>query len=261
MKKQIVHVFCFGVTLLSEPIAVLPPKEVAADFPTSTCLEPPYGDSGIINQASIFFWSRFWLRVPGARPSLSRLLQSLNIYSSSPVLIVFTPLTLSFFGFMFTRATNRSYTCLKCQYRLTLRESARIESQNINTRVPRRWQTSAASAIVEEEYEKDISEEPERDYAAENQESRSYYTRRWRPTPTANIGADVLGKPAEILLLPTRKRRRNKTLKEVDKGPEEDVNGEEILEKTSEQPQLKIHEALAQESKPTSRKDVVSTLR
>lgn len=160
---------------------------------------------------------------------------------------------------MFTRATSRSYTCLKCQYRLAVRESARIDFQNTNTQVPRRWQTSAASAAVEEDYEKDEASETPRDFVKQ-QESRPYYSRRWRPTPTANIGADVLGKPAEILLLPARKRRRSKTLKDVDEGPDGDVSGQVVPEKTKDQPQLKIHEALAQESKPTSRKDVIQNI-
>lgn len=162
---------------------------------------------------------------------------------------------------MFARATNRSYTCLKCQYRLFLQENRGLEPQKITPRVRQRWHSFTAKAAVKDEPYDDVPDSEDKvqiryDSTAHN----PYSSRRWRPTPTAEIGVDVLGKPAEILLLPGRRQKRRKDGKESDEivtGETEPKTTEEGAEDVA---QPSIHESLAAESQPTSMTEALENI-
>lgn len=160
---------------------------------------------------------------------------------------------------MFAHATKRSYTCLKCQYKLSLREAIQSGSQNITTHVRRRWRSSAANAAVEDEDDQDV---PVADHRAPitYDTSSSYTTRQWRPTPTADLGVDVLGKPAEILVLPTNKKRRRQGARNADEEAGEDASVQGASVDVESKVQPRIHEYLAQESKPTLMREALENI-
>lgn len=160
---------------------------------------------------------------------------------------------------MFARATNRSYTCLRCQYRLPVRKIGWKETQNITTRVRQRWQSSAANAAVEDDYGEEIHD-PENQVSITYDRGSPLRWRRWQPTPTAEIGVEVLGKPGEILLLPTNRKKRAKKVRQSDEIHEEDAEGQDTPRDVEGQAQPRIHESLAAESKPTLMKEALENI-
>lgn len=120
---------------------------------------------------------------------------------------------------MLERLTKSAYVCLRCQRR-QIRDhllSPKATESRITSSL-RRWQSSAAAARVEEEpdaFDHDRenpsppddgsrTDAPSAD-AAPQRPGVGY--RIWKPKRTAKLGVNSLGKPAEVLILPSRDRR------------------------------------------------------
>lgn len=158
---------------------------------------------------------------------------------------------------MFARATTRSPTCLKCQYRLAIRESFRIEPQTTAKRVPRRWQTSAAVALDNEHEDETLENGPP---GTGRQGKSKYRNRHWRPAPTTQIGVQVLGKPAEILVLPDGRKARKRSTKDPRKADGHDESAHEAAEPIKNSIQPGVHESLALESTPVSEAEALENI-
>ncbi|KIW24195.1 uncharacterized protein PV07_09923 [Cladophialophora immunda] len=117
---------------------------------------------------------------------------------------------------MLARATNRVHICLRCQRNLA-RASLNLPgaAESGHSRILRRWQSVATHQLPHEEVGEDHEDtKPSPESEVEPQSttpSRSNFRRlnfrKWKPKPTAQLGVNSLGKPAEVLLLPTRDRR------------------------------------------------------
>ncbi|KAK7894939.1 hypothetical protein LTR67_005678 [Exophiala xenobiotica] len=119
---------------------------------------------------------------------------------------------------MLERLTKSAYVCLRCQGR-QIRDHLLPPraSESRLTSSFRRWQSSAAAARIEEEpdsFDHDREtpspfDDGSRTDAAPTDAPRrtGYKARRWAPKRTAKLGVNSLGKPAEVLILPSRDRR------------------------------------------------------
>jgi len=151
---------------------------------------------------------------------------------------------------MFARASSKSYVCLQCQHRLAFREAW---TQNP---VWKRWQT--ASAVAHQQEKDDDDHDPHIHYVTEPPEKGGMRTRyrHWQPPPTVELGVNVLGKPAEVLVLPQepRKKQRHKERMRALEG----LDAEEDAPRTPAQ--LSVREALAEERKPASPSEAIANI-
>ncbi|KAK5095223.1 hypothetical protein LTR70_003619 [Exophiala xenobiotica] len=138
---------------------------------------------------------------------------------------------------MFARATNKA--------------------DNVQNTVRRRWQSASASAVALQQEQAPDNELPVRRVSDNSKDDRPQTTyRHWQPPQTADLGVSVLGKPAEILVLPQgRSKPRNR---EGSPGlPKANEAGDAAKPAASqEKPQLSVREALAQERRPVSPSEV-----
>ncbi|EXJ64315.1 hypothetical protein A1O7_00651 [Cladophialophora yegresii CBS 114405] len=109
---------------------------------------------------------------------------------------------------MLARGTQSVYVCLRCQRNLV--------GDNLNhpARVLRRWQSAAPSraTLDEIDYGADSNSTPvqqpqDEGLSQPRPRGKRQFWRKWKPDPTAELGVDSLGKPAEVILLPSRDRR------------------------------------------------------
>ncbi|KAK4943145.1 hypothetical protein LTR10_017169 [Elasticomyces elasticus] len=110
---------------------------------------------------------------------------------------------------MFKRLSRSAYLCLRCQKNLARNESQSLRTADLaSALVPRRWQSSAAAAHVEDDDDIQVDRIPQQPPSdAENPgRPKDYKYRRWKPKRTAELGVNSLGKPAEVLILPSRDR-------------------------------------------------------
>ena len=119
---------------------------------------------------------------------------------------------------MLARGTRPLYVCLQChRYLLDNNHQRSGAAYPIVARLSRRWQSAAARRVALEELDQDYDNDRIREGRGEQHQSRhdgrTAHTstrqrfRTWRPRPTAELGVNSLGKPAEVLLLPSRDRR------------------------------------------------------
>lgn len=163
---------------------------------------------------------------------------------------------------MFARVPSKAHVCLQCQHRLALREASKSHKNNVQNTIRRRWQTASATADRQEE--DDTDEQPIHYVTDTTKEHQSQVRfRHWQPPSTAELGVNVLGKPAEILVLPqgrTSKRRQRGTYHEP---PEGDTAHDAVTLPVSQEnvkPQLSVREALAEEARPALPSEVVENI-
>ncbi|KAL2415627.1 hypothetical protein ABEF95_003085 [Exophiala dermatitidis] len=156
---------------------------------------------------------------------------------------------------MLTRTTALSHVCLRCQRRL-LRDKGPLQAPPhpvVSTSGRRRGHT-AVQLQQDEDNDHRAGDQPESstpqgssDLNTNSQNDpvaeKGYRFRRWRPTQTAKLGVNTLGKPAEVLILPSRNRR-------IPKVPKE--------EESQDRPSL--HESLASEQEPLSIQGLVANI-
>ncbi|KAJ9608207.1 hypothetical protein H2200_007195 [Cladophialophora chaetospira] len=118
---------------------------------------------------------------------------------------------------MLARGTRTVYICLNCQRNL-LRDSLPLSGAKYPAAVPglRRWQSAAPRSLSHDDIDNDSDNGSNLEPNHEPQPQRgtlpppngkSQLWRYWKPDPTAELGINSLGKPAEVLLLPSRDRR------------------------------------------------------
>lgn len=149
---------------------------------------------------------------------------------------------------MLARTTGLSYVCLRCQRRLSKAKGPlQAPSQPSAYALGRRW--AHAAVQVKEDEDNDAQDggppPPNNDPSSkqsnpETVAERSYHYRRWRPSKTAKLGVNSLGKPAEVLILPSRDRR-------IPKVPKEEEN----------RARMSLQESLASEQAPLSIQDLM----
>ncbi|OAP59146.1 hypothetical protein AYL99_06444 [Fonsecaea erecta] len=120
---------------------------------------------------------------------------------------------------MLARATNPVNICLRCQRNLArVNLSLPSGAESVHNRGLRRWQSVATHQLPHEEvgevHEDDakpssegIDAQLQATLPSRPNNLRRLNFRKWKPKPTAQLGVNSLGKPAEVLLLPTRDRR------------------------------------------------------
>ncbi|KIW73255.1 hypothetical protein PV04_01388 [Phialophora macrospora] len=109
---------------------------------------------------------------------------------------------------MLARGTKSAYVCLRCQRNL------RGDNLQSPARVLRRWQSAAPSraALDEFDYGDDNNSTPvdqsqDESLSQPRPRGKRQFWRKWKPDPTAQLGVNSLGKPAEVILLPSRDRK------------------------------------------------------
>ncbi|RMZ76209.1 hypothetical protein DV738_g5038, partial [Chaetothyriales sp. CBS 135597] len=135
--------------------------------------------------------------------------------------------------FMFRRASGATYLCLACQLRQSRSKQAAAllaltpDSSFVRTAIPHRRPQSTVALHI------DDNEEQHQNYSAsepgpqtegpksKNGKKKSAKFRVWRPSPTAELGMNALGKPSEVLLLSPRDRKIPIVPKEQDAEPKE----------------------------------------
>lgn len=130
--------------------------------------------------------------------------------------------------FMFARVSSCASVCLRCQRCVTHAPLHRQTPPACSgpARVGRRWQCAAAVKVEDDTEDLDIPHPPEEeileiDGTASPTPRPRHRFRKWRPSPTAELGVNALGKPAEILILPSRDRKIPVVPTEPDHEPRE----------------------------------------
>ncbi|KAL2426168.1 hypothetical protein ABEF95_012237 [Exophiala dermatitidis] len=155
---------------------------------------------------------------------------------------------------MLARTTALSHVCLRCQRRL-LRDKGPLQApphSSVSTSGRRRGHT-AAQLQQDEDNDHQAGDQPESTHRGSSElnsksqndavAEKGYRFRRWRPTQTAKLGVNTLGKPAEVLILPSRNRR-------IPKVPKEEEH----------QQRPSLHESLASEQEPLSIQGLVANI-
>ncbi|EXJ57712.1 uncharacterized protein A1O5_12502 [Cladophialophora psammophila CBS 110553] len=117
---------------------------------------------------------------------------------------------------MLARAAKPVHVCLRCQRNLARANfNSPGAAESVNRCVPRRWQSAATHPLIHEAVADD--DKDNKNFSESNLQPdptspprpsvRRLNFRKWTPKPTAQLGVNSLGKPAEVLLLPTRDRR------------------------------------------------------
>ncbi|EXJ92408.1 hypothetical protein A1O3_00959 [Capronia epimyces CBS 606.96] len=151
---------------------------------------------------------------------------------------------------MLARTAGLSHVCLRCQRRL-LTDRGPLEAPSYpSTFVSgRRWGHSAVQIQQDDDNDHQDGGQPENtDLSSSTSNSepvaeRSYRFRRWRPSKTANLGVNSLGKPAEVLILPSRDRR-------IPQVPKDEEN----------KARVSVQESLASEQAPLSIQDLMANI-
>ncbi|KAI1628932.1 hypothetical protein EDD37DRAFT_26181 [Exophiala viscosa] len=110
---------------------------------------------------------------------------------------------------MFKRLSRSAYVCLRCQKNLARNDPQSLRTADLASAfVPRRWQSSAAAAHVEDDDDNHVDRIPQQPPSGTENPGRpkDYKYRRWKPKRTAELGVNSLGKPAEVLILPSKDR-------------------------------------------------------
>lgn len=164
---------------------------------------------------------------------------------------------------MFSRASISPYVCLRCQCRLRPRDSSlkpRIDPPKSSIY---RWQTTLASTAQEDKHDDELpfsrSVDPQRHSFDRLSTRRTWPShRRWTPAPTAALTDNVLGKPAEVLVLPHGGRRKKRKIS--DQGEDEvDVDLSKSAPE-SDEPRTSILETISDETKPVSAEEVAHSI-
>lgn len=149
---------------------------------------------------------------------------------------------------MLQRLTRSAYVCLRCQKKLarTGPQSLRI-ADSASVFPPRRWQSSAAAAYAEDDDE--AHQDSVRHQPPPRPEdlgpASGYKYRRWKPKRTAELGVNSLGKPAEVLILPSRDRK-------IPRVPEEDGDKDNV--------RAMVQQALDFEKEPLKLQDLQANI-
>ncbi|KAJ9652036.1 hypothetical protein H2198_008698 [Neophaeococcomyces mojaviensis] len=150
---------------------------------------------------------------------------------------------------MFAHASSSAYVCLRCQHRVIQLRQKRLQTQI--TVLSRRWQSAAARA-PQEDNDDDLHGNLDPTYPVESPRSGTRF-RHWRPPPIAELGVNALGQPAEVLVLPNRRRKRQ----------QEDAVDQDDAPNNDEPPtpnHPRILESIAQELKPVSNDEAVKNI-
>ena len=114
---------------------------------------------------------------------------------------------------MFSRVSNAAHICLRCQLRLH-RPVRPLSNPPFLPAIsnPRRYQSAAAVQVDDEDVRStpDGSRSigaPKGKEGPSKKKRRNKLSKRWRPSPTAELGMNALGKPSEVLLLSPRDRK------------------------------------------------------
>ncbi|KPI38920.1 Nitrilase [Cyphellophora attinorum] len=117
---------------------------------------------------------------------------------------------------MLSRGHRLASGCLRCRRDLARRAAAFSPNSSIasNTSAPRRHQSSAAVALIDDTYdephqvtEADVDNEQESVGQIRRVRLNAGSDRSFKPVPTAGIGVESLGKPSEIIVLSQKDRR------------------------------------------------------
>ncbi|KIX06251.1 uncharacterized protein Z518_04226 [Rhinocladiella mackenziei CBS 650.93] len=154
---------------------------------------------------------------------------------------------------MFARATNSAYICLRCQRRLVKDNLQPPKvTDSASTSLLRRWRsTAAAVTAVEDDEHADFHAEDQKPAFVSLPENprrqglRDTKYRKWRPSRTAELGVNSLGKPAEVLILPSRDRK----IPEVPKGSQDISSSTDRLQESLDSGRL-----------PLSRKELLENI-
>jgi hypothetical protein len=117
---------------------------------------------------------------------------------------------------MLSRGHRLASVCLRCRRDLARRAASLPPNPATatNTSAPRRNQSSAAAALIDDTYDEpeqspeahvDIEDEPEP--PVRRKRLKVVSDRSFKPVPTAGIGVESLGKPSEIIVLSPKDRR------------------------------------------------------
>ena len=141
--------------------------------------------------------------------------------------------------FMLVSATQDCSICLRCQYRLSLRQRHR-PSRRWPTGYPQHLQRFATGVGLQQEPSSALDVAPDDDiigrvpirYSSKVLPSNQHYRHEIGPPPTKDsIGFNVLGEPAEVLILHDKTRRfelESALARIRASGPDEDPNAEII---------------------------------
>lgn len=154
------------------------------------------------------------------------------------------------FPYMFACTSSRAYVCLRCQHRAIRRDLKWLQTDQ-TPGTHKRWQ-SAVARVRQDEDEDDFDGYVNPTTISEEPRTGTRF-RHWRPSPTAKLGVDALGRPAEVLVLPNRRRKDQ----QADIEDEEDVSNKEERPR-SKQP--RILESITQETKPVSNDEAMANI-
>ncbi|OCT53764.1 hypothetical protein CLCR_09554 [Cladophialophora carrionii] len=128
---------------------------------------------------------------------------------------------------MLARGPKSVYVCLRCQRNLL------GDNFNHPARVLRRWQSAAPSraALDDIDYGDDsnstsVHQPQDESLSRPRPRGKRQFWRKWKPDPTAQLGVNSLGKPAEVILLPSRDRK----ITQVPKGDRTERAGTTLQE-------------------------------
>ena len=141
---------------------------------------------------------------------------------------------------MFARSSDAAYTCLRCLSQVNRRAPIRVVATRFVGPTRKRKYAIAALATVE-----DLEEDHEQAKEESQGHLRThakYKDRVWIPAPAEKLGVPSLGKPAEVLVLPSRERRIP------------------VVPHGSEDTSHHIQEALDSESKPVTAEQVTRNI-
>ena len=111
---------------------------------------------------------------------------------------------------MLARATKPVYVCLRCRRNLSRDKfNSSTAAEFFTTPAPRRWQSVAVRhlALDDDDDENHDSGDVSNNSNQAFNRPKPHWPRKWMPEPTTELGVDSLGKPTEVLLLPSRDRR------------------------------------------------------
>jgi hypothetical protein len=112
---------------------------------------------------------------------------------------------------MFSRASNPTHVCLRCQRRLARRTQqwSSPKNQVLERQPSSRLQSTAAARIEDDDdhVESPPTAEPILPPEGSRSSERPFQqVKTWRPSQTAKLGMNALGKPSEIIMLAQRNR-------------------------------------------------------
>ena len=107
---------------------------------------------------------------------------------------------------MFTRVTRGAYRCSRCQRQLRgqILHAGQLPGL-AGLKLPHRHQSTATAVATNDEVDT-LDDEATSPFEGRSEALR-YSSRIWRPVQTEELGLPALGKPAEVLVLPSRDRK------------------------------------------------------